>query len=59
MSGFCDDDERRVLSIEERLDRLEDIASKLCEEVTDVEYSWQSWADPLKEFVKEIEKERG
>lgn len=52
------DDEKRDLTVEERLARLENIAFKLCGEVTDTDYSWQSWADPLKAYMKEIEEER-
>lgn len=43
---------------EERLKRLEDVVVKLCEQVTDTDYSWQSWADPLRKFQKQIFIER-
>jgi nitrate reductase assembly molybdenum cofactor insertion protein NarJ len=41
-----------------KIERLENIVSQLCEVVTDADYSWRAWADPLKQFMNEIKQER-
>lgn len=41
-----------------RIERLESIVAKLCEIAVDVDYSWQSWADPLHSYIKEMKDKK-
>lgn len=39
----------------ERIERLENIALAICKEMLKHENSWMGWADPFREFIGELE----